>query len=224
MPRGAKCPQKSRAIRAPGRGRRWRLVCKTVPSCRPEDALAPVLALALGALGRLVVRLGLALQFLVAGCAPRLIQLRPERSGMPPPPGLRGEPMEVIASVAGGSDPMPVAGSRVVYGGLTSATSQFVAAAARPWAERNGARRPGGWQMSVEIVRSDAEAQGERLTVELETRVTLRGTVGQIHLGQTRGYCKVSDAVGSDDGAPVVYRCLERMARDLSGWLEGLNP
>jgi hypothetical protein len=57
--------------------------------------------------------------------------------------------------------------------------------------------------------------------------VTLRGTAGQIHIGQTRGYCKQTDDGGdgvSDDGSLVVYRCLERMSRDLAGWLEGLNP
>jgi hypothetical protein len=77
--------------------------------------------------------------------------------------------------------------------------------------------------MLVEIIRSDAEVQDGRLTVELEARVTLRGTVGQLHLGQTHGYCKISDALAGD-GSPVVYQCLERMSRDLAGWLEGQNP
>jgi hypothetical protein len=155
------------------------------------------------------------------GCAPALVQLRPERE----PVRSAGfvEPLEVIASLAGGADPLPVRGSRIAYGGLTGATGQFVGAAARSWAERHRAARPGGWQLLVEIIRSDAETGAGGLTVELETRVTLRGTRGQIHLGQGRGYCKVTGAM-TGDGSPVVYQCLERMSRDLAGWLEGLNP
>jgi len=167
----------------------------------------------------LVAALGLL--SLTLGCTPQIIQLRPEW-GAPRPIGAL-EPLELIVSVAGGSDPLPVQGRRIVYGRLTGAVGQFMEAASRPWAERHRALRPGGWQMLVEIIRSDAELQAGRLTVELEARVTLRGTVGQIHLGQTHGYCKVSDALAGD-GSPVVYQCLERMARDLAGWLEGQNP
>ena len=167
----------------------------------------------------LVAALGLL--SLTLGCTPQIIQLRPEW-GAPGPIGAL-EPLEVIVSVAGGSDPLPVQGRRIVYGRLPGAVGQFMEAASRPWAERHRALRPGGWQMLVEIIRSDAELQAGRLTVELEARVTLRGTVGQIHLGQTYGYCKVSDAL-TGDGSPVVYQCLERMARDLAGWLEGQNP
>ena len=168
---------------------------------------------------QLVAALGLL--SLTLGCTPQIIQLRPEW-GAPRPIGAL-EPLDVIISVAGGSDPLPVQGGRIVYLGLTDAVGQFMEAASHPWAERHRALRPGGWQMLVEIIRSDAELQAGRLTVELEARVTLRGTVGQIHLGQTHGYCKVSDALAGD-GSPVVYQCMERMARDLAGWLEGQNP
>lgn len=127
-------------------------------------------------------------------------------------------------SLAGGSDPMPVRGSRVVYGGLSGATGLAIAAAVAPWGERHRSDRSGGWQMLVELIRSEVETQSGLMTVEIETRVTVRGSLGQIHLGQTRGYCKVSDVVAEADGARLVFRCLDRMARDLAGWLEGLNP
>jgi len=77
--------------------------------------------------------------------------------------------------------------------------------------------------MFVEIFRDEGETQSGQLTVEIETRVTMRGSLGQIHLGQTRGYCKVSGVAAEADGARIVFRCLDRMARDLAGWLEGLN-
>ena len=141
---------------------------------------------------------------------------------MSPPPV--GQPLEIVVSQAGGSDPMPVLGSRVAYGGLSAVTGQAIAAAAAPWVERHRSERDGGWQMLVELIRSEAKAQSGRMTVEIETRVTMRGLLGQIYLGQTRGYCKVSDVLAEAAGAPVVFRCLDRMARDLAGWLEGLNP
>lgn len=119
---------------------------------------------------------------------------------------------------------MPVRGSDVVYGGLSGATGQAIAAATEPWGERHSSERAGGWQMLVEIIRSEAETQSRLMTVEIETRVTMRGSLGQIHLGQTRGYCKVSEVAAESHGARVVFRCLDRMARDLAGWLEGLDP
>ena len=119
---------------------------------------------------------------------------------------------------------MPLRGGRVDYGGLSNATGRAIAAATAPWAERHRSERVGGWQMLVEIIRSEAEAHAGLMTVEMEARVTMRGSLGQIHLGQTRGYCKVSDLVGDTDGSGMVFRCLDRMARDLAGWLEGINP
>jgi hypothetical protein len=118
---------------------------------------------------------------------------------------------------------MSVRGGRVAYGGLSSATLQAIAVAAAPWVERRRSERAGGWQMFVEIFRDEGETQSGQLTVEIETRVTMRGSLGQIHLGQTRGYCKVSGVAAEADGARIVFRCLDRMARDLAGWLEGLN-
>jgi len=132
--------------------------------------------------------------------------------------------LEIIVSLAGGSDPLPVRGGRVDYGGLGSATGRAIAAAAAPWAERHRSERAGGWQMVVEIIRSEAETHAGLMTVEMEARVTMRGSLGQIHLGQTRGYCKVSDLASESEGARIVFRCLDRMARDLAGWLEGIHP
>jgi hypothetical protein len=155
------------------------------------------------------------------GCARELIQLPPG-----PVAALaieRIESLEVVASVAGGADPLPLRGGRLAYAGLTDATRRFIEAAGRPWAERQRARRPGGWQLLVELTRSDADLQGGRLTVEIETRVTLRGTVGQVHIGQTHGYCKVAETF-TGDGSSVVTGCLERLSRDLAGWLEGQSP
>jgi hypothetical protein len=159
------------------------------------------------------------LSSLPLACGRDLIQLRPTQAFVPGP----FDGLEVIASVAGGADPIPVRGSRLAYAGLTEATRRFIDSAAHPWAERHRPLRAGGWQLLVEITRSDAEVETGRLTVEIEARVTLRGTIGQVHLGQTHGYCKVADTLAGD-GTPIVYTCLERLSRDLAGWLEGENP
>ncbi|HLK92022.1 MAG TPA: hypothetical protein VKZ18_19175 [Polyangia bacterium] len=149
-----------------------------------------------------------------------MIELEPLR---PVAPGDGAGQIDVVASVAGGADPLPVAGSRLAYEGLTPLTGYLVAEATRPWAERHRASRPGGWQLLVEITRSDAELRAARLTIEVDVRVTLRATVGQTDLAQTQGHCKVTDAF-LGDGSPVVTACLERLSRDVAGWLQGRAP
>ena len=132
-------------------------------------------------------------------------------------------PLEVVTSVAGGTDPLPVAGSHLAYGGLTTLTGHLISATTQPWAEHNRAVRPGGWQLLVEITRSEASLRSATLTVEIETRVTLRGTVGQIDLAQTQGHCKATSPF-LGDGSSIVATCLEQMSRDLAGWLQGRAP
>src|SRR5579872_3476485 len=140
-------------------------------------------------------------QVLLAGCAPRLIQLSP--NGQSLLPLAAGQPLEVVVTVAGGVDPLPVSGERVIYGGLADAVSRSILSAGTTWGQRHRLVRAGGWQMLVEIVRSNAEVQAGRLTVEVETRVTFRGTLGQVHLGQTYGYCKEAEVLAGGDGSRV---------------------
>jgi hypothetical protein len=156
----------------------------------------------------------------LGACGAWLVQLDRGGTAAPRPASPL---LEVVPSNAGAPDPTPVWGSSIVYGGLAAAAGQAIGAAAYPWAARHAAERAGGWQLLVELVRAEADAQDGRLTVEIEARVTLRATVGQVHLGQTRGYCKLTEAFAGD-GAPVVHQCLARLARDLSGWLDGITP
>lgn len=160
------------------------------------------------------------LSSLPLACFHELVPLTPAEMGSPVD---HVEGLEVVASMAGGTDPLPVRGGWPVYGGLTEALRASVEAAAQPWAARHRALRPGGWQLLVETTRTDADLQAGTLTVEIEARVTLRGTTGQVHLGQTHSYCKAAAPLAGD-GAPVVHACLERLSRDLAGWLEGRAP
>jgi len=140
-----------------------------------------------------------------------------------PPVAVGAPPLEVLVVAAEGADPLRVQRARIVYGGVTEAARLYINAATASWAARHARERPGGWQMTVELYRAGAVAGGDALTVELEARVTLRATVGRIHIGQTTGYCRATGAL-DDDGATVIDDCLERMGRDLAGWLEGQGP
>ncbi|HEY3356620.1 MAG TPA: hypothetical protein VGQ83_25440 [Polyangia bacterium] len=152
-----------------------------------------------------------------AGCGPRLVPLAA--------PAARGDSgLELVAEVAGGADPLPAAGGGLAFSGVARASGAFVAAAAEPWARRHRDARPGGWRLLVELTQARARLSDGALTVELETRVTLSARAGQLHLGQTRGYCRETDTFSARAPAAVAARCLERMGRDLAGWLEGVSP
>jgi hypothetical protein len=191
-----------------------------VLAAEPGARLALVAGVPLGSSRRSLLAVALLLSTSLA-CARRLIELRSGPAATPPVEHLAT--LEVVASVAGGADPLPLQGGRLAYAGLTDATRRFIEAVARPWAEGHRARRPGGWQLLVELTRAEATLDAGRLTVEIETRVTLRGTIGQVHLGQTHGYCKTADTF-TGDGSLVVTACLERLSRDLGGWLAGQSP
>jgi hypothetical protein len=183
----------------------------------PRRTSPPNIALA-GLL--LAAALGVGGVFCLAGCGSRLLPLEP-----PARPGPDAESaLEVVAGAAGGADPLPVAGGGVSYAGVARAAGAYVAAAARPWAERHRPERPGGWQMVVELTLARADVEDGMITVELETRVTLRARAGLLHRGQTRGYCKATDAFSPRQPTTVATRCLERMGRDLADWLEGVAP
>jgi hypothetical protein len=160
-----------------------------------------------------------AIATVAGGCATHTIPLRAMRE-----PAPVSQALEVVASTAGAPDPLPVSGAHLAYSGVALAAGRLVAAAAAPWAARHVAERPQGWQIRLELVRAEAEAHDGELTVEIDARVTMHATAGEIHLGQTHGYCKETGELAGGDGSSVVYRCLDRLSRDVAGWLEGLNP
>ncbi|MGO9287213.1 MAG: hypothetical protein ACLQIJ_00425 [Polyangia bacterium] len=154
---------------------------------------------------------------LLAGCSVQMVELRPLGA---PSPG--GGDLEVVPVNAGAADPLPVSGARLAFSQVVPAVGDSISAACAHWAERHRNDRKGGWQMQVDLIRSQADRHDGLLTVELETRVTLRTKSGRMHLGQTRGYCKTEGAL--DSPAKVGTQCLERMAQDLSGWLDSVQP
>lgn len=176
-------------------------------------------------------RLGLfaAAAVLAAGCGgiapPRIVPLL-RTSGAPltqTPPN--GTPLEVVSRGTAVPDPLPVRGSDIVYGDLESALGIAVSSATAPWADAHRVHpvaRQGGWTVLVEVIGADAELEnGGRVVVGLDVRVTLRTRNGNTYLGQTQLGCHEGGLRSADEGAPVIYRCMTRIGRDLAGWLGG---
>jgi len=131
--------------------------------------------------------------------------------------------LEVSISVSGGVDPLAIAGESVSLTGVADALADYVAVASEQWAAHNQGQRPGGWQLQVDVLKAAARAEDDRLTVELEAQVTLRALSGRRHLAQTRAYCHQTEGMGPDPRA-AVHHCMERLAHDVSGWLDGTSP
>ena len=151
----------------------------------------------------------------------RIIILRPQRAMEAAEQAQHV--LHVIPSIDEASDPLPLRGNGVAFAGVSTTLGDAVAAATESWAVKHSAARAGGWELKVALIQSRAEVSGGRITVELATRVTLTATVGQVYLAQTHGYCKQTDVL-TEDPTGTVYRCMEAMAHDLAGWLEGVQP
>jgi hypothetical protein len=134
-------------------------------------------------------------------------------------------PLEVVTRSTAVKDPLVVAGSDVSYADLEAALGHSISSATVPWAQQHIAQRPGGWQLSVEVIEAKAEYESTgRLIITLNTRATLRTRQEHDYLAQTQVPCREAGLTTPDQGAPVVYSCMSRIGRDLASWLGGINP
>ena len=134
-------------------------------------------------------------------------------------------PLEVVTRSTAVKDPLVVAGSDVSYADLEAALGHSISSATVPWAQQHIAQRPGGWQLSVEVIEAKAEYESTgRLIITLNTRATLRTRQEHDYLAQTQVPCREAGLTTPDQGAPVVYLCMSRIGRDLASWLGGINP
>jgi hypothetical protein len=161
-----------------------------------------------------------------AGCVgdpPRIVPLI-RAAGPPITPSLTA-PLEVVSRGTAVPDPLPVRHSDIVYGDLESALGIAVSTATAPWArahQGDAVARNGGWTVLVEVTGADAELEpGGRVVIGLDVRATLRTRSGNTYLGQTTLACRDGGLVSADQGAPVIYRCMMRVGRELAGWLSG---
>jgi hypothetical protein len=160
----------------------------------------------------------------LAGClSPRVVSLDASRV-LPELTGKAAPLLDVVSENTSGTDPLPVAGSSFEFQYVSSALGGFIGAAVRDWAERHRAQRVGGWQVFVELTRSRADVSDGRLTVELDARITLRGAIGLVYLAQTPGHCKEALPFDPKNASVPAYQCMERMAKDIAGWVEAVSP
>jgi hypothetical protein len=172
----------------------------------------------------LAVVAGIALALGCGACGSSTPQLVPLLRSAPVTPNINA-PLEVVSRATAIADPLPVRNSPFVYGDLEAALGTAVSTAVAPWADSHRdtpVGRNGGWTVLVEVTGADAELEpGGRVVVGLDVRATLRTRNGNIYLGQTQLNCRDGGLRSADEGAPVVYRCMMRIGRDLAGWLGG---
>lgn len=162
---------------------------------------------------------------LVGGCGGRQVVPLLASTGIPiTSTPASSVPLEVVTRSTSVRDPLPVAGTSVVYGDFEAALGHAVSSAAVPWADKNRARREGGWQLFVEVIQAEAEHDGMRMIVTIGVRATLRTRVGGEHIAQTETGCRDGGLVAADRGAPVLYGCMMRIGRDLTSWLAAAEP
>jgi hypothetical protein len=163
----------------------------------------------------------------VAGCSSSTPQIVPLLRSAPVTPNIDA-PLEVVSRATAIADPLPVRNSNIVYGDIEAALGTAVSTATAPWAELHRATsvgRSGGWTVLVELTGAEAELEpGGRVVVGLDVRATLRTRSGNIYLGQTSLSCRDGGLRAAEEGAPVIYRCMMHIGRDLAGWLAGGVP
>jgi hypothetical protein len=160
-----------------------------------------------------------------SGATPRLVPLL-RTAGIPivatPTDAV---PLEVVSRATVVPDPLPVQGSDFVYGEVEAALGMAVTSATAPWAASHRdypVAHHGGWTVLVEVVAADAKLEaGGRVVVSMDVRATLRTRNGNVYLGQTQIGCHEGGLRSADEGAPIFYRCMTRIGRDLAGWLGG---
>jgi hypothetical protein len=131
-------------------------------------------------------------------------------------------PLEVVSRATAIADPLPVRNSDIVYGDIEGALGTAVTTATAPWADAHREPKHGGWTVTVEVTGADATLEpGGRVVVGLDVRATLRTRNGNVYLGQTQLNCRDGGLRSAEEGAPVIYRCMMHIGRDLAGWLGG---
>lgn len=171
-----------------------------------------------------VLAAGALATMLAAGCTASPPRIVPLLRSAPVTPNINA-PLEVVSRATAVPDPLPVRNSDIVYGDLEAALGTAVSTATAPWADAHKTTKigkSGGWTVLVEVTGADAELEpGGRVVIGMDVRATLRTRAGNVYLGQTDLSCRDGGLRSADEGAPVIYRCMMRIGRDLAGWLGG---
>lgn len=133
-------------------------------------------------------------------------------------------PLEVVTRSTGVKDPLVVTGSGTSFSDVETTVGTAVSSAAAPWAEKHREQRPEGWQLLVELIESTATYDQGRLITTLGVRLTLKTRADHRYLAQSQASCRNAGLVAAEDGAPVLYGCMQRMGRDVASWLALVEP
>ncbi len=131
--------------------------------------------------------------------------------------------LEVVTRSTAVRDPLPVNGSAFSYADLEGALGHAISTATIPWADAHKDARPGGLQLVVDVVEASVDFAAGRLSVTISVRTTLRSRRDHDYIAQTEVSCRDAGLTDPSHGASVLYRCMTRLGRDLTGWL-GSTP
>jgi len=137
-------------------------------------------------------------------------------STMTPPGELS---LEVVTRSTAVKDPVPVTGSHFTYADIEGAVGHAISTATIPWADAHRDARPGGLQLVVDIVEANIGFDAGRLSVTISVRTTLQTRRDHDYIAQGQASCREAGLTDPPHGASVVYRCMTRLGRDLTGWL-----
>ncbi|HEY8073712.1 MAG TPA: hypothetical protein VIF62_06380 [Labilithrix sp.] len=151
----------------------------------------------------------------LASCGTHLVPIVPDGMGAGANAAPSDPTFEVVARTVGVKDPLPVSGAGVTYGELEPALAQAVLRAVHARHDTT---------LTIELVAADADYAHGRLAVSLVVRATLRAKSGNAFVGQTQAVCHDGEILAPESGARVVWSCMTRLGRDISGWLDGLPP
>lgn len=131
--------------------------------------------------------------------------------------------LEVVTRSTAVRDPLPVNGSAFSYADLEGALGHAISTATIPWADAHKDARPGGLQLVVDVVEASVDFAAGRLSVTISVRTTLQSRRDHDYIAQTEVSCRDAGLTDPSHGASVLYRCMTRLGRDLTGWL-GSTP
>jgi hypothetical protein len=166
-------------------------------------------------------RVACALVLVCAGCAPGVISLGaavPLTEAVP-----RDVPLEVVTHSAV-STPLIVENTATHVADVEVSLGHAVSSAAVPWADSHRGVRPDGWQLLVELAKAHAAWSDGTVDVALDVRATLRTRAGHVYLAQTQAHCHERAVMSLGQSAPLFYRCMSSVGRELAGWLGGVQP
>lgn len=165
------------------------------------------------------------LALLIVGCAgsPEIVPLL-SAAGVPltEPTTV---PLRVVTRSTAVDDPLRMHNTTVAYGDIEGALGHAVSSATVPWANGHRAHPTSkdGWELTVEITNDDATYEDPRVVFSIAVRATLRARAGNIYLAQTQASCRQGGIAEASKGAPIMYRCMKEIGRDLAGWLDGVD-